>query len=95
MLGNACLQIPAPLLGKEIHRMKCLDPKLRLQLQGVITRANNAFDENGTSIETAGEERTLNILIRAYEDEIRMAESNYPTLTGPFPWWLSWKEIDP
>ncbi|KAF2104101.1 hypothetical protein NA57DRAFT_70314 [Rhizodiscina lignyota] len=81
MIGNACLQIPAPLICKEIIRLKCQEPILRLHLQGIITRANNAFDENGFAIETAGEERTLNILIRAYEDEIKMAESHYQNLT--------------
>lgn len=81
MLGNTCLQVPTPLMSKEIPRLTCSDPRLRLQLQSIIARANNAFAENGTVVDTPGEERTLQLLIRTYEDEIKAAESSYESST--------------
>lgn len=82
MLGNTCLQLPTALISKAIPRLPSSDPRLRLQLQGIITRANNAFAENGTAVDTPSEERTHVLLIRAYSDELKTIEASYDGLSG-------------
>ena len=82
ILGNASFAIKTPLISKEIHRIINTEAKLRLQMLSVVSRASDSLADLGVDLSTPSDERTLNVLIQAYEDEITIIETSSNAWTG-------------